>query len=261
MNLEILEDLGLTPSEIKTYITLLELGSSTAGPILEKSGLQNSVIHRALNSLIGKGIINFIMEGKRKVYQATNPENLIEYIEEKKRRFQEILPELKNKQHAKKEEIATIYKGKRGLQEIYNTIINTKAKEYNTFGGGKDVSAFMGLTWWINLHARRAANKLPSRQIFDETVREQASQITSKPLIKARYLPAQFASFQETVIAGDYVAINVFTEDGYGFLIKDKKVADSYRKYFEALWKIAKKWIYEKIKGVDWNVRWSKLWK
>lgn len=242
MDTEILEDLGLTNAEIKTYLTLLELGSSTAGLILEKSGVQNSVVHRALNSLIEKGLVNYIKEGKRKVYQATNPENFNQFIDDKKRRFQEILPELKRKQaSARQFESATIYKGKRGIQEVYNLLISNKeAKEYNTFGGGKQCADFMGMTWWISMHTKRVANKLPSRQVFDESVREVAPPITSKSLTKARYLPAQFASFQETVVAGDYVAINVFTEPAYSFLIKDKKVAESYKKYFELLWRIAK---------------------
>ena len=42
MDTSILEDLGLTQAEIKVYVGLLELGSSSAGHILEKSGLQNS---------------------------------------------------------------------------------------------------------------------------------------------------------------------------------------------------------------------------
>tara|TARA_Y100000310_G_C20607984_1_gene776531 strand:- start:1186 stop:1350 length:165 start_codon:yes stop_codon:yes gene_type:complete len=54
-------------------------------------------------------------------------------------------------------------------------------------------------------------------------------------------LSSKFAQFQETVIVGDIVAINVFSEDGYGFLIEDNQVADGYRKYFELLWKEAKK--------------------
>lgn len=241
MDTEILEDLGLTKAEIKVYITLLELGSSSAGFIIEKSRLQNSVVHRALNSLIEKGLINYILEGKRKIYQATQPEHLLEFIEEKKLQLEKILPELKKHQQPLRVETATIYKGKRGIQEVYTIMINSKAKEYNTFGGGKECADFMGMTWWINMHTRRVANKLPSRQVFDESVRGVAPPITSKPLTQARYLPAQFASFQETVIAGDYVAINVFTEPAYSFLIQDRKVADSYRKYFELLWKIAKR--------------------
>jgi len=76
MDTQILEDIGLTNSEIKTYMALLELGSSTAGTILEKSRLQNSVLHRALNTLIGKGIVTYILEGKKKVYQATEKNSL-----------------------------------------------------------------------------------------------------------------------------------------------------------------------------------------
>ena len=145
MDITILEDLGLTHAEIKVYVTLLELGSSTAGSILEKSDLQNSVVHRALNTLIEKGLINYILEGKRKIYQATDPENFFNFIEDKKKRFEQLLPELKKKQtFAKKEEKATIYKGIRGIKEVYSIMITTKAKEYNTFGGGYPCEELMG---------------------------------------------------------------------------------------------------------------------
>jgi sugar-specific transcriptional regulator TrmB len=244
MDTKILEELGLTQSEIKTYITLLELGSSTAGLILEKSNLQNSVVHRALNSLIEKGLINYIMEGRRKIYQATDPENFITFIENKKKNFMEILPELKQKQNTLKEnEATTIYKGKRGIQEVYFKLINQpvkEVKEYLTFGGGEECANFMGEHWWLNMHTKRVENKLPSRQVFDESVRKIGKNIESKKLTKVKYLSKEFAQFQETVIVGEYVAISVFTENAYSFLIKDKKVAEGYKKYFELLWKIGK---------------------
>lgn len=200
-------------------------------------------MHRALNSLIEKGLISYVTEGKRKLYQATNPEHFIQFIEEKKQRFQKILPELKHKQkQAKQLTAATIYKGKHGINEVYNILISNKeAKEYNTFGGGDECAKFMGMTWWISMHTKRVANKLPSRQVFDESVRAVAPPITSKPLTKARYLPAQFASFQETAISGEYVAITCFTENAYSFLIQDRKIAEGYKKYFELLWKVAKR--------------------
>lgn len=241
MDTAILEELGLTQAEIKVYMALLELGSSTAGPILEKSGLQNSVVHRALNTLIEKSLINYIMEGKRKIYQATDPENFFNFIDDKKKRFQEILPELKQKQKfSKKQETATVFKGIRGIKEVYSIMISQKAKEYNTFGGGQPCVEVMGNTWWLNMHARRKANKLPARQVFDETVRKIGQEIKKRTGSNIRYFPKQFAQFQETVIVGDYVAINVFTENPYAFLIKDKVVAEGYRKQFEILWKMAK---------------------
>ena len=57
MDTDVLQDLGLTAAEIKVYISLLELGSSSAGPILQKSTLQNSVVHRAVNSLLERALV------------------------------------------------------------------------------------------------------------------------------------------------------------------------------------------------------------
>ncbi len=240
MDTKILKDIGLTQSEIKVYTTLLQLGSTTVGRVLEKSGLQNSVIHRALNSLIEKGIISYILEGKRKTYQATSPENLLNYLEEKKEKLEEIIPELKKRQNISQKESATVYKGTRGIREVYRILREIKAKEYLSFGGGKVCEEKMGTLWWESHHTKRIANKLSSRQVFDETVKGFGKGLTKKPLSKIRYLPADFAQFQETVIVGDFVAITIFTDNAYSVLIEDKIVAQGYKKYFEVLWKSAK---------------------
>src|SRR3989338_5208679 len=162
MDTSILEDLGLTQAEIKVYVGLLELGSSSAGHILEKSGLQNSVVHRALNSLIEKGLISYILEGKKKIYQATDPENFHDFIEDKKKRFDEILPKLKEKQKfAKKITFGEIFKGKRGINQMYMTLLNSGGKEYNTFGGGSEVTYnVMGETWGKGFPPKRTPKKI-----------------------------------------------------------------------------------------------------
>lgn len=241
MEKSVLEDLGLSSIEITTYTTLLELGSSHAGSILEKSGLQNSSMHRALNSLIEKGLINFILDGKRKVYQATDPEQFYHFIDEKRRKFSELLPELKAKQQlATSKENASVYKGKRGIIESYYRMINVPGVEYNTYGGGPPCADLMGVSWWENLHKKRVDNNLPSRQVFDLSVKSQAEGIESNPLTQTRYLSAEFAQFQEIVIVGDHIAINVFTENPYAIIIQDQMVADGYRQHFELLWSIAK---------------------
>jgi sugar-specific transcriptional regulator TrmB len=241
MDTQILEELGLTRTEIKTYITLLEIGASSAGKIIEKSSLPNSTIHRDLNSLIEKSLINFILEGRKKIYQATDPEQFFRFMDDKKKRFQDLLPELKSRQNtAISKESASIYKGIKGIKEVYGQMINAEGKEYNTFGGGPISAEVMGWEWWQNLHLRRIENKLPSRQVFDLTVKKGGQELAKKPLTKIKYVDEKFASFQETIICGDFVAIAIFSKEPYAFMIKDQNVADSYRKYFEILWSMAK---------------------
>ncbi|KYK26680.1 hypothetical protein AYK26_07280 [Euryarchaeota archaeon SM23-78] len=238
MDTSVIEDIGLTQAEIKVYITLLETGTSSAGPILEKSGLQNSVVHRALNSLIEKGLISYILEGKKRIYKATDPENFHDFIEKKIKRFDELLPELKKKQQlAKISTSAEVFKGKRGINEMYMTLLNSGGKEYNTFGGGSEVTYdVMGEHWWKSLHTKRIAKKIPCRQVFDETIRKFGDELNKRPLTKIKFLPKEYAQLQETIIIKDYVGIAIFTENPYGVLIKDKIVADGYRKQFEILW-------------------------
>ncbi len=241
MDTSIFEELGLTNSEIKVYLALLSLGSSTAGKILEKSNLQNSVLHRALNSLIERGLINFIIEGKRKEYTATDPESFLEFIDEKKKRFEKLLPQLKEQQKQVESNNATVYKGIKGIKEIYNILINSKAKEYNTFGGGKRVTFdIMGELWWRSFHTKRIANKIVSRQIFDDSIKEFGKELNKKSLTHIKFLSQDFEQLTETVICGDQVAIIIFTENSYGLLIKDKAVVEGYKKYFELLWKKAR---------------------
>ena len=156
MDLEIFEDFGFTRSEAIIYTTLLGLGTTSAGKILERSGLQNSVLHRNLNSLIEKGFVTFILEGRRKLYSTISPDNLTQYLEDKKRRFEKILPKLKQIESLAQDSTGgRIYKGKKGLNEMYITLLNSEGKEYNTFGGGSRVSHnIMGDTWWKNLHSK-----------------------------------------------------------------------------------------------------------
>lgn len=242
MNITILEDLGLTESEIKVYMALLELGNSSAGGIIAGSGLQNSVTHRALSSLVEKGLINFIYSGRKRVYQATDPNSLFDYIDDKKKRLKEILPELQAKQQlARKKENASIYKAVKGVTEAYNLLIDSGAKEYLSFGGGKDCYSRMGDSWWSNTHRKRLEKKLKARQVWDETVRDfLAHDFLQDEMTKVRFLPSDFASFQETVICGDLVGITIFTENCYSILIRDEFVAEGYRKHFELLWKMGK---------------------
>ncbi|MEK6979418.1 MAG: helix-turn-helix domain-containing protein [Candidatus Micrarchaeota archaeon] len=243
MKEDILEDLGLSKAEIKVYISLLELGSSSAGAILQKCGLQNSVTHRALNSLIEKGLISYITEGKRKTYQATSPDFFYDFIEDKKTRFELLLPELKKKQEgAEARSEAMVYKGKKGINEIYNRLLNSGEKEYLTFGGGKRVTyEVMGEDWWKLLHSKRIARGIRARQVFDETIRKFGDELNKRPLSRVRFLSQEFEQLTETVIVGECVAIVMFTENPYGILIRDKSVADSYRKNFEILWEKARK--------------------
>ena len=183
------------------------------------------------------------MTGKRKIYSATNPENFYDFIEDKKKRFTSILPELKEKQQNSLEtdQNATIFKGRRGITEVYNILINSGGNEYLTFGGGEQCLNLMGDEWWSLVHKKRLGKKMRARQVWDVTVAKfLENDFMKSEMTKVRFVSADFSDFQETVIVGDYVAITIFTENPYSVLIKDSIVAQGYKKHFELLWNIGK---------------------
>ena len=110
MDTSALEDIGLSSTEIKIFITILQLGETKAGKIIEKSKLQSSSVYNAINSLINRGLVSYIKKGKIKFYKSANPETILDYIDLKKREFLKLLPELKAKQKRIVEEGVEFFK-------------------------------------------------------------------------------------------------------------------------------------------------------
>ena len=239
MDVKILEDIGLTNAEIKVYLALLELGTSTAGPILQKSGLHNSVVHMTLNKLLDKGLISFVKEGKRNHYQAANPKHIIDYINEKKERFEELLPQLLIKQSAAKEKPEVItFRDIKGIRELLYELLEAGGKEHHTFGSTRE-SLMMGDEWWINYHKKRAAKGIKAKLLFNESLQFWKAE-AKYPRAEVRYTKAGFEPLTETIIRNDKIGIIIWTKKPIGILIHNKVAADSYDKFFEIIWKGAK---------------------
>ncbi|MEK6963607.1 MAG: helix-turn-helix domain-containing protein [Nanoarchaeota archaeon] len=239
MDIQILEDIGLTPAEIKVYLALLELGTATAGPILDKTGLQNSVVHMTLNRLIEKGFVSFVKEGKRNHYQAANPKHILEYMDEKKERFEMLLPSLLMKQNQANEKPEIIsFRGKKGVKELLYELLSGSGKEYHTLNSPY-ASIMMGDHFWITFHKKRVSQGVKARQVFNESLRTWVKEI-KYTLSQLRYTKKGFEPLTETIIFGNQVAILIWAEKPVGILMKNPTIAESYDRYFEMVWEQAK---------------------
>lgn len=234
----ILEDIGLTNAEIKVYLALLELGTSTAGPILEKTGLHNSVVHMTLNKLIEKGFVSFVKEGKKHVYQAANPKHIIEYINEKRERFEELLPQLlATQQIAKEKPEITVFRGTKGIRELLYELLEAGGKEHHTFGSTKK-SLMMGDAWWVAYHKKRAKKGIKAKLLFNESLKFWKAEI-KYPKSEVRYTKAGFEPLTETIIRNDKIGLIIWSDKPIGILIHQKEAAVSYDEFFQMMWKAA----------------------
>ena len=238
MDISVLEDLGLTRSETKVFLALLEIGSSTAGKVIEKSGLQNAVVHRAFHSLAEKGILTRVNEGKITRYQVIKPKQLLNILEEKRVRLEKILPELEAKQQlAKDQPQARMYQGVRGVKELVTLMLETTSKEYVAYGGPQKANDLLGHFFWENFHKKRGDKGIKAKLLFHASLKWWADELNKKyKLTRVRTTKKDFEELTETIICGDRVAIIIYLDSPFGFLIEEALAANSYRKFFNMLW-------------------------
>ena len=237
MDASILEDIGLTGSEIKVFLALLELGTSTAGNIIERANLQNAVVHRAFNTLIKKGLLTYAYEGKIKKYQAIEPKLLLDYLDEKKERVKKILPELEaRKQLQYNKARATTFEGVRGIKTLLNLMIETKSEDYCAYGGPQSAEDVLGIPFWEIFHKRRIKRKINAKLIFHQSLYKWFKKLNKEKFTEVRLTKENFEEITETIICGNRVAIIVYLENPFGFLMQEKSAAESYKHFFEILW-------------------------
>lgn len=239
MDTSVLEGIGLSQTEIKVFITILELGESKAGKIIKKCHLQSSSVYNAINSLIERGFISYIKKSQVKYYKAADPESILDYIDLKKREYLKILPELKEKQNREYNEGVEYFKSSKGIKTIFLQMIKDSKKG--------DIMRSFSLENPEEYKKAREDVFRAIKQILKE------KKITIKGMFheKNRYAPTKSSRMQKryinfpmppnTMVLNDKVAIISWSEDPSGILIHSKDIAQKYKEFFEHLWKIGKK--------------------
>jgi len=241
MNIEILEDIGLTKGEIKIYLALLELGESSAGPIKKKAKLQNSVVHLCLGNLVDKGLVNYVEKGKRRFYAATEPEHLIDFLDEKRRRLQRILPELIRKQKEKTKYEVHIYEGVKGLKAIHEDILKDlkQGEEFLVLGvPGEAHEKFE--PYFLDFHKRRLKIRIKLRIIYKKETKQYAKLREKMKFTQVRYLPDKLTSPMWITVYKEKSILFVVGDILLGIVIENNVIANNFREYFELVWSIAK---------------------
>lgn len=241
MNPELFKDIGLTNSEIIVYIALLKSGSIKVGDLMKKISLHRSRIYEAINRMSEKGLISYVIKNNVKYFEASDPERLItqiqeqkEMLNEKEKNFKKIISELKKQispvvSHSE----AHVFMGKEGLKTIRNDVLKQKQDIYLIGAIGKENEVLK--YFFVNFEKERIKNKIRWHVLFDNELKNR--KISKLPLMESKFLPKEYSSPAVINIYADRV-INV-SWDGDNpvcFMIINKEIADSYKKWFKLLW-------------------------
>jgi sugar-specific transcriptional regulator TrmB len=119
-----LKKLGLKEKEVKVYLAGLEVGPNSIKNIAEKVKIPRPTVYEIVKKLEEKGLFVETKKGKKRVFIAQSPSQILRFlrikkreIEEKEREFTRIVSILEAKYSREKEGIR-IFQGKKGKKAI-----------------------------------------------------------------------------------------------------------------------------------------------
>jgi sugar-specific transcriptional regulator TrmB len=235
--IEKLRKAGLSLNESKCYLSLLDLGSASANEVSRKSGIHRVSVYDALRGLREKGLISQITKANKLLFEVANPQKVLEIIKEKETQLNEsktIVPSLLEifKSSKERQEVHS-FKGLAGIKTALWNMLDSKT-EILDFGAEYKIKQFLPYDYhkWDKL---RVKNGIKMRIVANIDIKP-----TKIPSTKIKYLPSEFHSSVSTYILDGKVVLIMWVEDPLAIVIEQKEVYESYKNYFEYLWKNAK---------------------
>ena len=247
MNTSLLKEIGLTDGEIKVYIALFNLGSTSTGPIVKEAKIHSSKVYPILDRLIEKGLVSFIKEGKKTIYTANPPNTLISFLDKKQAIIKEQKEEAKDlikklelqKSIEKAKTEATIFKGTKGVMTAY-TIATKDLKK-----GDVAYAMFLPpiknktlLNFLVKITRDLSKKGVIHYLLFNESCPEELLVKKMKNMNIRIGSQQEYQSPAEVCVYGNNTIISTTGgEEHITFLIQNKEIADSFRNQFSLIFK------------------------
>jgi len=245
MKLPILKELGLTDSEIKVYLALLNQGDATRGDIVTKSQIAGSKVYEILEKLQNKGLVAIYNRNNVKHFKPTHPKQILAYVEEKKRHLADVESQVKaalpllldSYNSSKAEQEVELLLGLKGLDIMFREQIDilNKGDVCYVIGGTKGTDEPEVIAFFQKIHAMREAKGIKTKMLYNIRQKEMVSQSYGGYKGTAvRFI--QHISPVAINIYNDRTVIIIFGKHISAVHIKSEEVSKSFMEYFNLLW-------------------------
>jgi len=234
-----LEKLGFSPSEIKIYLYLLSREPSYPNKISANTNLNRTNVYEALDRLVSKGVVSYIIRNKVKWYEAQSIESLKTLVDEKqlnlektKKSLLKEINKLKKKLPKEKEYLETsIFVGRKGLKNIFEEIIEVK-KPVCILAAELQLSKFFG-AYFEQWHKKRIEKGISQRSIFSKRLRKLAPR---RKLLKLKFVNDDYINPSTTILYGNTTLLIHWSKEPLAIKIPNKEITKSHLNYFNLIW-------------------------
>ncbi|KYK25213.1 hypothetical protein AYK26_06360 [Euryarchaeota archaeon SM23-78] len=238
MEIKELIDIGLTKNQAKVYLELLKFPGQNPGRLAKKLSIDRSFMYSILNSLINKGLCSYIVKETKKYFYATNPDNLLKGIEEKRSKAVGVVEKLKKiSQEPSEGEIVRLYEGKAGLKAFVRDFLESDS--FCTFGGGGKLDILEALKYEYPHYFKEFNKKRIKGRLITSGENKKVMQKIYKSRVDIKTLPNLKSRVSFTLFKNKSVIYSA-KEKPFVIVIDDKEISNALKDYFERLWVIIK---------------------
>lgn len=239
-----LSSLNLSSVEEKILGVVINNQDILAKTIIERVDHDKKVVYDNLDKLQRKGLLTSVVRERARRYSFAGADAIRSFFREelrllntRKHNSESLINDIEKITPFQQERSCTeLLLGAKSIRQFLLHLIEA-TKEYVVIGAPSESLDVLGSTFWHNFHARQEENGVNARMIFNASLKRQWP--ISNPNLDVRYFTVE--PLTETIIFNDTVAILVWTPDPSATIIQNKSVAQSYKHFFELLWKQAKK--------------------
>lgn len=242
-----LQQLNIPEREAQVYVTLLKLGLTRVGPIVNKTKLHRMLVYQSLEKLKDMHMASMVVKNGRQHWQATNPSVILDRIKKQESLAKEVVSEIELlKQSADDDVNVQIFYGRRGLIENLESLIvsagNTD-KILRIIGAATEVD-FYGMVgdWYEEYDKLQKEHKVAKHLIAPARYTKKFEEVFSaRPENKAKLMKEGLSSPTFTRITQEMVSIEIYGgKEPVIIQMRNEAIAQAYVEKFTLLWKKAK---------------------
>ncbi|OHA12762.1 MAG: hypothetical protein A3J10_03575 [Candidatus Sungbacteria bacterium RIFCSPLOWO2_02_FULL_54_10] len=236
---------GLSPKQAAVYEACLEAGPTTIPEIAINTHIKRTTVYGIVDELTERGLLQETFRGKRKCYHAKDPAAILTMLEEKKKRFAEVLPELSELfvSHHVRPRIS-FFEGREGVKKIYDDVLDCRSKQLKQIVRVRQHNDAVGDAFIKEFIRRRVARGIVTHNLHPKSgdlYSSERGMEDPKRRRYVRYLPPNVFHAAIIMIYDHKVAMVSTKAENFGFIIESKEFSSTLSAYFDFMWGLGSK--------------------
>lgn len=242
---QLLREFGLNEKEISIYLNVVGKNGLTAYEISKNTKIHKSTCYDVLNRLVEKGFVNVISNKSKRCYSINDLSKVLGRVKNKEAILNELIPKIKEIENEESNSIISVEE-KNAFSEFNEKLMElAKAKKItflymisNSSGLTTFNSRIFHKFLFSEARKKNISKNIKIKTIWDERFRNDLFAKQFREFGKQRFLE-NLPNKSTTFIYDNYVAFAFINEKESYIEIKNKKISEEMKTYFEYLWEIS----------------------